>query len=170
MTEFATCSSAIIIPEERLDVKANCFWLRGATTFFDVRVTHVNSKCNQGRPTQMIFKEYLNEKKRKYQQRVSGVEMGSFKPLVFGTNGGMGIECQMFLKQLAQKLAEKDNERYAVVIAWLRTRISFEILRPVNVSVRGSRSPFYRKELEVVDDFGLNRPRPVEFFIFFFKF
>ena len=68
----------------------------------------------------------------------------------------MGIECQMFLKQLAQKLAEKDNERYAVVIAWLRTRISFEILRSVRVSVKGSRSPFYRKEHELVDDFGLN--------------
>jgi hypothetical protein len=68
----------------------------------------------------------------------------------------MGIECQMFLKQLAQKLAEKDNERYAVVIAWLRTRISFEILISVHVSVRGSRSPFYRNVIEVVDDFGLN--------------
>jgi hypothetical protein len=108
-----------------------------------------------------------NEKKRKYQQRVLDVEMGSFTPLVFVTNGGMGIECQMFLKQLAQKLAEKDNERYAVVIAWLRTRISFEILRSVHVSVRGSRSPFYRKELEVVDDFGLNAKAAD---VFFFKF
>ena len=104
----------------------------------------------------MIFKEHENEKKRKYQQRVLDVEMGSFTPLVFGTNGGMGTECQMFLKQLAQKLAEKDNERYAVLMAWLRTRISFEILRSVHVSVRGSRLPFYRKEFEVVDDFGLN--------------
>ena len=88
--------------------------------------------------------------------RLSPSQQREESPLVFGTNGGMGIECQMFLKQLAQKLAEKDNERYAVVIAWLRTRISFEILRSVHVSVRGSRSPFYRKELEVVDDFGLN--------------
>jgi hypothetical protein len=50
--------SAIISPEARLDMKAHGFWLRGATAFFDVRVTHVNSKCNQGRPTQMIFKEH----------------------------------------------------------------------------------------------------------------
>ena len=135
--------SATISPEARLDMKADAFWLREATAFFDVRVTHVNSKCNQGRPTQMIFMEHENEKRRKYQQRVLDVEMGFFRPLVFGTNGGMGIEGQMFLKQLAQKLAEKDNERYAVVIACLRTRISFEILRSVHVSVRGSRSPFY---------------------------
>ena len=50
-------------------------------------------------------------------------------------------------------MAEKDQERYAVVIAWLRTRLSFEILRSVHVSVRGTRSPFHRKQCEVVDDF-----------------
>ena len=99
-------------------MKASGFWLRKATALFDVRVTQVNSKCNQGRPTQKIFREHENEKKRKYQHRVLDVEIGSFTPLLFGTNGGTGIKCQMFLKQLAQQLAEKDNERYAVVIAW----------------------------------------------------
>ena len=29
------------------------------------------------------------------------IEMGSFTPLVFGTNGGMGNECQRFLKHLS---------------------------------------------------------------------
>ena len=43
-----------------------------------------------------------------------------------------------------------------VLIACLRTRISFEILRSVHVSIMGSRSPFHRKEFEAVDDFGLN--------------
>ena len=50
------------------------------------------------------------------------VKMGTFSPpqpppplLVFGTNSGMGNEFQMFLKQLAVKLAEKDQERYSVV-------------------------------------------------------
>ena len=65
-------------------MKADGFWSRGATAFFDVRVTHVNSKCNQGRPTQMIFKEHENEKKRKYQQRVLDVEMGTLPPLFPG--------------------------------------------------------------------------------------
>ena len=46
-------------------------------------VTHVNSKCNQGKTTTTIFKEQEEEKKRKYQQRVLDVEMGSFTPLVF---------------------------------------------------------------------------------------
>ena len=100
--------SAVTSSEARLDIKAGGFWARGVTAFFDVRVTHVNSKCYQSKPTSEVFKEQEEEKKRKYQQRVLDVEMGSFTPLVFGTNGGMGNECQRFLKHLADKIAQKD--------------------------------------------------------------
>ena len=67
--------------------------------------------------------------------------MGSFTPLVFGTNGGMGTECHLFLKHLAEKLSQKDGDPYHFVITWLRTLLSFEILRSVHMSVRGSRAP-----------------------------
>ena len=87
----------------------------------------------------------------KYQQRVLDVEMGSFTPLVFGTNGGMGNECQRFLKHLADKIAQKDTEPYHVVITWLRTQISFELLRSVHACVRGSRTPFRSKIEQSLD-------------------
>ena len=95
--------SAVTSPASRLDLKAGDFWSRVATAFFDVRVTHVNSKCNQGKAISTIFKEQ-EEKKRKYQQRLLDVEMRSFTPLDFGTNGGMGVDCHCFLKRLAEKL------------------------------------------------------------------
>ena len=83
-------------PEARLDIKARTFWSRGETAFFDVFFTHVNSTCNQNKSTELIFVEHENEKKRKYQQRVIDVEMGSFVPLVFGRNGGMGENANFF--------------------------------------------------------------------------
>ena len=49
-----------------LDIKAGSFWTRGVTTFFDERVKHMNSTCNQNKSTQSIFEEHENEKKRKY--------------------------------------------------------------------------------------------------------
>lgn len=58
------------------------------------------------------------------------------------------------MKHLVEKLAEKDVEGYPVVISWLRTRISFEIFKSANTSIRGSRQPFFRSE--VVDDFKVN--------------
>ena len=56
----------------------------------NVCLTHVNSTCNQNKYTELIFVEHKKEKKRKYQQRVIDVELASFTPLVFSTNGGMG--------------------------------------------------------------------------------
>ena len=67
------------------------------------------------------------EKKRKYQQRVLDVEMGSFTPLVFGTNGGMGADYNCFLKRLAEKISEKHEEPYHITITWIRTMLSFEL-------------------------------------------
>ena len=64
-------------------------------------------------------------------------------------------ECQMFLKHLADKLSRKDGEPYHAVISWLRTCLSFEILRSVNICVRGSRRPF-KNTNDFEDDFNVN--------------
>ena len=56
--------SALTSPEARLVFKAGGFWSRGVTAFFDVRVTHVNSMCSQGKATSTILKEQEEEKKR----------------------------------------------------------------------------------------------------------
>ena len=118
-------------------------------------VTHVNSKSNQGKSTPTIFQDQEDEEKRKYLQRILDVEMGSFTPLVLGTNGGMGTECQRFLKELAVKIATKNDEPYATTMKWLRTLISFEIVKSVHLSIRGSRSPF-RRDNDFIDDCTLN--------------
>ena len=84
-------------------------------------------------------KSLSEAKKREYLERVLEIEHGSFTPLVFGTNGGMGKECTKFIKTLANQLSVKENETYAAVITWLRTRLSFEILRSAILCV----SPIY---------------------------
>ena len=63
-----------------------------------------------------IFTEQEEEKKRKYKQMVLDVEMGSFNPLVFGINGGMGADFNCFLERLAEKLSEKNEEPYRITI------------------------------------------------------
>ena len=94
-------------------------------------------------------------KKREYNRRVIDVEHGAFTPFVFGTNAGMGTECQMFVKQLSTTLAEKTGEQYADIITWIRTRISAEILiKSAITCVRGSRVPF-RKRAANDEDFSL---------------
>ena len=123
----------------KIDIKAGGFWARG--------VLQVNSKCYQNKPTSEVFKEQEDQKKHKYQQRVLDVEEGSFTPLVFGTNGGMGNQCQHFLKHLTHKIAQKDTEPYNTVIAWLTMQISFNLLRSVQACMRGSRTPWQDRTL-----------------------
>ena len=43
--------------------------------------------------THVTSQEHENAKKREYNEQVLEVEHGSFTPLVFGMNGGMGDEC-----------------------------------------------------------------------------
>ena len=74
------------------------------------------------------------------------VEQGSFTPLVFGTNGGMGNECRKFTDELSRQLATKQNETYSDVVSWLRVRLSMEIVRSTILCIRGSRTPFRRNE------------------------
>ena len=61
----------------------------------------------------------------------------------------MGKECKLFLSNLADKLSRKNGESYASALSWLRTRLSFEILRSVH------RTPFH-KNADFLDDFSVN--------------
>ena len=141
--------------DSRLDIKAGGFWQRRQTAFFDTRVMHVNSSSQAGKPTAYIFRNHEQAKKREYLQRVLDIEHGVFTPLVFGTNGGMGKECQMFLKQLATTLAEKTNEKYSDIVTWIRTRTSVHILKSAITCVRGSRVPFRKGTTAASEDFML---------------
>ena len=151
--EVLNLQSTVTSREARLDMKAGGFWTPGVMAFFNVRVTHVNSRSNQGKHTATIFKEQENEKKRKYDQRVMEVEWELLHHWCLVQTGAMGLECQNFLRTLANKLSSKNNELYGSVISWLRIQLSFAILKTVHRCVRGSRYPF--KSCEVSEDFTL---------------
>ena len=80
------------------------------------------------------------------------IEQGTFTSLVLWEEWNKNVEFP-----LTVKLAFKQRQRYEVVVSWLRTKLSFEILRAALLCVRGSctafRSASTREEL---DDFNLN--------------
>ena len=129
-------------PDARLDIRARGFWAREQSAFFDVRVCHPNADSYKNLTPEQIYKFLENDKKRLYSSRVLEVERGTFTPLVFTTTGGMSNECQRYHSRLAELLAVKKKESYASTstIAWIRTRVSFAILRSALVCLRGSRS------------------------------
>ena len=103
----------------------------------------MNAESQRDLPTAVIFHRHQQEKKRSYNQRCMEVENGTFTPLVFGTNGGVGSECSMFLATLAEKLSVVRGEDVNVTMEWLRAKLSFEVLRSALLCVRGSKKARY---------------------------
>ena len=50
----------------------------GVTAFFDVRVTHVNCRSNQGKYTATIFKEQAKGEEEEIQPQSDGCRDGNF--------------------------------------------------------------------------------------------
>jgi len=153
--EVLQYATAIRGDDARLDIRARGFWRSGQDAFFDVRVTHVNAESQRHLSTKTIFNNHQQEKKRHYNQRCMD-QGATFTALIFGTNGGVGKECSMFMARLAELLSVKRNEEYNDVMNWLRTKVSVEVVKSALLCVRGSRTPWIKKEVKVSEDFGLS--------------
>ena len=123
----------------RPDIRAGEVWRQGQNPFFDIRLT--NAACSQkDLPVCTILKKHENEKKRSYNSRIINVEHGTFTALVFSLTGGKGPETSMFHKHIAHKTPNKTEERHEKIQTLIRCKLSFLILRPVLLCIRGSRS------------------------------
>ena len=142
--------------EARLDVAARGFWGRGEMAFFDVRIFNPFAKSHLNSKLETVFKAQENLKKKAYNERVIKVEHGSFAPVVLSAFGGAGRETGFFFSKLAEKISEKHDIPKSTISNYIRTKISFELVRAQGECLRGSRSrrqPFNLdvKESEVVD-------------------
>ena len=66
------------------------------------------------------------------------VEHGTFTPLAFSLTGDEGPKTSIFHKHIAQKLANKTEEKNEKVQTLIRCNLSFLILKSVLLSIRGS--------------------------------
>ena len=124
----------------RSDISARSFWVKGQRAFFDVRVFNPYAQRYLTKSLKSAFATNENEKKRKYNRRIIEVEKGSFTPLIFSTNGGMGRECESFVHALAIMLAKKRDQPFSCVINWVRTKLSYALTRSTVLCIRGSRT------------------------------
>ena len=126
--------------EARLDIAARGFWQRGEKAFFDVRVFDPFAKTHLCRNLESVFKQNETDKKREYNDRVIRIEHGSFTPIVTSAYGGFGRETSRFLSTLIEKISEKQDTHKSMVANYVRTKLSFEIVRSQVLCIRGSRS------------------------------
>ena len=140
----------------RLDIAARGLWSPMEMAFFDIRVLHPGAKSNANHNTPAkMYSKHEREKERKYGDRCVQIEKGTCNGLVFSTTGGMGPQATMFLKRVATLLAAKTSQDKSLIMANLRRRLRFELLKTVLIAVRGHRGRYYEKAIPV-DELDLN--------------
>ena len=132
-------TGTIIKRDARLDIAAKGFWQDYEMAYFDVKVFNPYAKSYINQPLDQVFTAGEKSKKTAYNQRVIRVEHGTFTPLVFSSCGGNGFETGVFVSKLTEKLAEKKDLPESVVSNYIRTKVSYELVRSQVACVRGSR-------------------------------
>ena len=140
----------------RSDVSALGLWAPLTRAFFDIRVFNPLAPSNWSKQIPDMYTHHEDAKKKEYNARIIQIERASFTPLVFSCSGGMSSETGKFIKQLARKISEKKQDEYSQVVAFIRRRIRFDILRSCVISLRGERASFTAQKVTNLD-FSLRR-------------
>ena len=125
--------------DARLDITANGFFDSGfSRTFFDVKVFNPFAiSCPRSLPDSYNYHESI--KKLKYEQRIIEVEKATFCSLIFSCTGGAGPSASKAIQRLASR-SDKKEDSYSDVITYIRTKLSWALLRSSILCLRGARS------------------------------
>ena len=121
-------------------MSARGVWIKGSRAFFDIRVFNPLAQSYSNQTLKAAHKSNESQKKREYGERVLNVEHGSFTPLVFSCLGGMSVESTHFYNKVADRISEKRDIHISKGRSWVRTKLSFCLLRSTHLCIRGSRT------------------------------
>ena len=116
-------------------------YLLGVSNYdWPLRVFNPFAKSHLTRKLETVFRSNETIKRTAYNARVIQVEHGSFTPVVFSSFGGCGKETSCFISNIVEKLSTKHGMENSVVANYIRTKVSFELIRSQVACIRGSRS------------------------------
>lgn len=76
------------------------------------------------------------------------MEHGTFTPLVMSTSGRTGRESSKIYSCLSELLSENRKTKYCVAAIWIWQKNIYALIKSIVMSIRGSRSVFYREKLK----------------------
>ena len=98
-------------------------------SFYNVKMFNTYAPTNRFEDTKDSYILHENLKRLKYQDRIVDNENESFSPLIFATTVGASPITQKFIRRTASLIVQKSNERYPELINFIRTRVSFSLLK-----------------------------------------
>ena len=132
--------STITDDNARLDIAVSgLYGGRFERTFLDVRVFNPFAPSNQKSSIPAVYRKHEQEKRRSYERRVVEVEHELFIPVVLSTTGGHGKAPGNLYARIASMLADKRYEPFSIVMAYIRTQLSFALVNAAVTALRGHR-------------------------------
>ena len=134
-------------------IRCECMWHvamggRFERTFCDIRVFNSYTPSNCSQSLGATCRKHEQEKRiRQYEERIREIERASFSPFVFASSGGMSPGASIFFKCQADLISNKRVQEYSITMNWIRTIISFALLRSAIMCLRGNRSWENRRPL-----------------------
>ena len=117
----------------RLDLGVRRVWSPQTEALFDICIIDTDAPSYKHRTPEAVL-----ESARIYQKAVED-RCGQFTPFVVSVDGLLHREANHFMKCIAASLATKWEKSYSETVSFVRTRLSFAILRSASLCLRGSR-------------------------------
>ena len=120
------------------DLAVRGVWQTQSVALLDIRVIDTDAQSYLSRSVQSILSSAETEKRTKYQAACE-FRRAAFTPFITSVDGALGKESKAFLHKLTGLLTIKWQKSLDETTNWIRTRLSFAILRATNHCIRGSR-------------------------------
>ena len=130
------------------DLSVRGVWIPQVEALFDIRVVDTDTQSYRNSSPMDILSGAEKEKKNKYHEACTE-RRALFTPLCTSVDGMLGKEAAVFVKRIAERLSSKWGHNYSQVLGWIRTRLSFSILRATILCLRGSRTKW--RSIDIVD-------------------
>ncbi len=126
------------IPALVADLGVRDVWQPQDLTLLDIRVIDTDATSYQTRAVKSVLRDAETSKKRKYSTACTD-RRAAFTPFIVSVDGTLGSEATTFIRRLSERLSLKWSRPYSNVTHWVRTRLSFAMLRATSNCLRGNR-------------------------------
>ena len=121
------------------DLAVRGVWSPQTEALFDIRVVDTDAQSYCGQAPLDVLTTAEREKKLKYRSTCEERRV-IFTPLCVSVDGLLGNEAKVFVKRLAEGLSQKWDRSYSEVLCWVRTSLSFAIVRATILCLGGIRT------------------------------
>ena len=121
------------------DIGIRGVWSPQVEALIDFRVIDTDAQSYSGHIPREVIAMAEREKKRKYGDACEE-RHSMFSPFCCSVDGMLGGEAEVFVKLIGENLSLKWDRNYSEIMGWIRSRLSFAILRSTILCLRNSRT------------------------------